>query len=153
MAQTTNQSGAPLGSVNILPKGKDLGDIITPLSDEWPGGGGALLTLAGTTTSVPIDHLIVSPDNVTVAISQTALQIVASQVPTLTITNIAVSPVVVNFNRRGSNLLMQWYGAGDLQVSTDLKAWTDVTNTVNNSYSAEPAPGTPAKFYRLVFRP
>ena len=153
MAQTTNQSGAPLGTANILPQGKDLGDIITPLSDEWPGGGGALLTLAGTTTSVPIDHLIVSPDNVTLAISQTALQIVASQVPTLTVTNIAVSPVAVNFNRHGANLLLQWYGAGVLQESTDLKAWTGVTNTPNNSYAADPSVNGPSKFYRLVFRP
>ena len=85
VGQGTGQSGASFASVNMFPRGKDLGDIITPLSDEWPGSQTATLTMSG--QSLPCDHLVVSPLNVSYTIDPSVFQIVASQIPSLTITS------------------------------------------------------------------
>ena len=91
MAQAKDQNGSNLAAANIMPNGKDLGDIITPLSEEWPNQS-ALLTI-GTASNVPCDRLVIIPENVPFVIVPTAFQIVASQVPALTIANENVSLV------------------------------------------------------------
>ncbi len=91
MAQATNVDGAVFATVNVPPMGKDWGDIITPLSDEWPDSAGALVTLAGGTTAVPCDQVVVTPYNVTPPINPTGIQIVVSGIPTLVITSVSES--------------------------------------------------------------
>jgi hypothetical protein len=91
VAQATGLSGASLATANIPPNGDDIGDIVTPLSQEWLGGN-ATLTI-GTSASVQCDHLIIIPENVARVIGPPALQIVASQVPSLTITSENVSMI------------------------------------------------------------
>jgi hypothetical protein len=106
MAQTTNQNGATLATANLLPGGKDLGDIITPLSDEWPDGSGALLSF-GTGAGVPCDHLIVTPQNVAGTVTDTGFQLLVSQVPIVIITNenLTVSYAGLDYTSLGSAAL------------------------------------------------
>jgi hypothetical protein len=102
-------------------------------------------------TNVSCDTLFIYPGNVSIA-DITDLQITASQVPSLTLTSIAVSPIQIHVTQSGGTLVLQWYGSSVLQQSTDLKSWTDVTNAPS-PYGVVPAKGGPSKFYRLVFAP
>ncbi len=49
----------------------------------------------------------------------------------------------------GGNVQITWTGAGTLQESSDLKAWSDVAGTPTSPYSVAPGTGGP-KFYRLA---
>jgi len=70
----------------------------------------------------------------------------ASQIPAITITNEVVSPLTVTIAVSGTNLTLGWLGTGTLQQSSDLKAWSDVTNAT--SPFTTPVPLT-RDFYRI----
>ena len=85
VGQATGLSGTSLAHVNLPPGGDDVGDIITPLSQEWPGGNATLLI--GTTLIKTCDRLVITPENVTPASGAIALQITTAGIPSLTISN------------------------------------------------------------------
>ena len=91
---------------------------------------------------------LIFPQNV--AGTPTALQRTASQVPVLSMSAVAVSPLFVSLSQASQNVTLQWFGTAVLQSSSDLKNWKDVTGAAA-SYTAPT--GGPSKFYRLVFRP
>jgi len=85
VAQASGLSGSSLARANLPPGGDDVGDIITPLSQEWPGGNAALLI--GTTLVKNCDRLVITPENVTPPSGATALQITTAGISSLTISN------------------------------------------------------------------
>ena len=85
VAQASGLSGSSLARANLPPGGDDVGDIITPLSQEWPGGNAALLI--GTTLVKNCDRLVITPENVTPPSGATTLQITTAGIPSLTISN------------------------------------------------------------------
>jgi hypothetical protein len=60
-----------------------------------------------------------------------ALQVQASQVPSLTITNEAVGPLLLVTKLTSNGLQFQWLGNGVLQQSPNLGSWADSTNFVS----------------------
>jgi len=105
---------------------------------------------------VTCDNVEVTPENVTFSNAPMALQMVASQAPSFTITSVGVSPLLLNVSQTSQNILLQWYGTSTLQESTDLSTWIDDTNSTSPYAAANNGGGTtqrPVKFYRLVFRP
>jgi hypothetical protein len=84
VGQAVGLSGTSLAQAGAMPGGDDVGDIITPLSQEWPGGG-ATVTI-GTTLQVKCDHLIITPENAISAGNATSLQITTSGISSVTVT-------------------------------------------------------------------
>ena len=150
VSQATNQSGAALASCSVM---GDSGCIPKPpiLGGGWDWTNNTLVTIGGG-TSVTCDHLYIIPENVSG--TATALQIVASQVPAITMDAVLVSPWLLSLSMNNQNATLQWYGTGVLQESTDLATWTDITNAVSPyGVAAPPSGGAPQKYYRLIFRP
>jgi hypothetical protein len=148
VAQATNQNGASLAVCNIY---GDSGCIPLPPilggGSDWEtnqtGGPLPLVTIAGG-ASVTCDHLYVIAEGVSG--TPTALQITASQVPSLSLTTVTVSPVLVNLSKSNQNVTLLWYGTGVLQQSSDLKNWS-VVNGATSPYTV-PMTGT-KQFYRI----
>jgi autotransporter-associated beta strand protein len=70
------------------------------------------------------DHLYLSADNVQLASPPAAVQLTASQVPALTVSAAAVTPVVMTSSQTSSNLILQWAGTGNLQTKTNINSTT-----------------------------
>jgi hypothetical protein len=108
------------------------------------------MSVAG--TNVTCDHLFITPENVTLGDAPTAMNITASQVPSITMIEATVSPWLVSFSLNNQTATLQWYGTGVLQESTNLTIWTDIINA-SSPYAAAAPPNQPGKFYRLIFSP
>ena len=151
-------TGQPGGALATCPIYGDSGCIpLPPILKggwDWPPPG-PFLNIAGG-AAVQCDHLYITPENVKGSTALTDLQLTASQVPSLTISAVAASPLLLNVSQTGQNLTLQWFGTSALQQSSDLSTWTDVTNAVS-PFAVPTKPGTtgsaPHKFYRLIFRP
>jgi hypothetical protein len=161
VAQTTNQNGAALGTMSALPL--SAGFESSPNGLNWVMGWGTNPvamdlyepdTSLGTpsTLSVSCNQLVITPQNMTPTGTPTAMQVTASQVSSINMTETTISPWVLSLGSSHQNLTLQWYGAGVLQGSADLTTWTDITNA-SSPFSVTASPSTPSKFYRLVFRP
>jgi hypothetical protein len=87
-----------------------------------------LVTIDGL-AGVQCDQLYIVPENVS-GIS-TAFQLTASGVPSLTITEVTVSPLVLNMSQTQQTLTLQWFGSGVLQTSFDLQNWTVVNGATS----------------------
>jgi hypothetical protein len=125
------------------------------LSLDW---GTNEISLSANGTVVACDHLYMTLDQDPFPDPPTALQLVASQVPSFTITSVTVSPLLVSLNATSQEPWLRWYGTSALQESTNLAAWTDDPNATSPYAAAAknggtPSPQGPSKFYRLVFRP
>jgi hypothetical protein len=81
VGQATGLSGTSMAQANLMPSGDDVGDIITPLSQDWPGGP-ATVTI-GTTLQVTCDRLVISPENVSGGGNPSALQITTTGISSL----------------------------------------------------------------------
>ena len=155
VAQATNQSGASLAVTQRMADTTDLvsgpnGSVLRSMDFT----GGTSMSIAG--QIVTCDNIEMAPENVTFSNAPTVLQIMASQVPSFTITSVGVSPLLLNISQTSQNILLQWYGTSGLQESTDLSTWINDTNATSPYAAAASNGGTtqrPAKFYRLVFRP
>jgi hypothetical protein len=104
-------------------------------------------TLGDPVGPVICDQLVIIPEGVSFDGPFTAVEITASQVPALIIAGEIVSPMVLNVSQSGGILMLQWYGAGSLQSSSDLQNWSDMSG-VTSPYVA--SMGAQAQFYRLV---
>jgi hypothetical protein len=87
VGQEANQPGPLLAVANCGPNTMDL--ISPEASVHFPTN--ALLTLAGSTTSVLCDHIDIIPEKISFQSPPTAFQVVASQVPAFTIASENVS--------------------------------------------------------------
>ena len=130
VAQATGQPG---GSLATCPIYGDSGCIPQPPilkgGWDWPDPG-PFVNIAGS-APVQADHLFITPENVPGSSTLTALQLTASQVPSLSITAVTVSPLLVSLSQTPQHVTLQWFGTGVLQTSTDLKTWTDLSTAVS----------------------
>ena len=153
VAQTTNLNGATLATCASWPC-PDLEYIPSQgwvLTVHFPFGPANVSI--GTGSAVTCDHLSIGPGNRAWSNAPTALQIVASQVPSLNVTAATVSPSLLSLSVNNQTVTLQWYGTAVLQSSTDLTTWTDVTNALSPYTVTPQTSGGPSKFYRLIFRP
>jgi hypothetical protein len=150
VAKATNQTGPALAYCDIW---DDSGCTPPPPVPgggwDWEtnltGGSLPLVTIDGL-AGVQCDQLYIVPENVS-GIS-TAFQLTASDVPSLTITGVTVSPLVLGVSRTGTNLTLQWYGGGVLQSTGNLAGanWTTLS-TAASPYTV--AIGSTNKYFRL----
>jgi hypothetical protein len=151
VGQAANQSATSMIGEPAFSTGLDF-----EISSNYIGwtedfASGTSIMLGG--QAVTCDQLEFIPDNVPLPSGVTGFQILASQVPSLTLTSVAVSPLLISMGLNHQTVTLQWYGTSVLQESTNLLTiWTDITNAF--SPYADPVPATgPSKFYRLVFHP
>jgi hypothetical protein len=146
VAQATGQPGAALATCPIY---GDSGCIpLPPILKggwDWPDPG-PFLNIAGS-AAVQCDHLYITPENVKGSTALTDMQLTASQVPSLTLTAVAASPLRVSLSQSPQSMTLQWFGTGVPQTSTDLKTWTDLTNVV--SPYVIPTGSASRDFYRI----
>ena len=84
--QATNLNGASLAAMDAWPESADSEGGIPVCTGSFDFGTNAVAVfLGGATSAVTCDHLYITPENVTLESAPTALQIVASQVPVVTI--------------------------------------------------------------------
>jgi hypothetical protein len=93
------------------------------------------------------DRMVITPENATLGSVIAAFQLTASQVPSLSITAVTVSPLLASLSQTHQNVTLQWFGTGVLQTSTDVKTWTDLTNAV--SPYVLPTGSATRGFYRI----
>jgi hypothetical protein len=101
----------------------------------FPGGAG----LSG-------DRVLIIPQGPPMQGFVSSVLLEASQIPSLTITNEVVSPLLLNSTFDRNNLNLEWFGTGLLQESTNLTIWTDLPNALS-PYIAPIA--SPNRFYRV----
>jgi hypothetical protein len=94
-----------------------------------------------------VDNIAIIPSGWPATNLPLAIVIRASQIPSITLTNEVVQPLLLNSTVTGTNLQFQWYGTGLLQSSPSLNFW----NTLSNSTSPYLQPiGTSNQFFRLM---
>ncbi|HEY1661012.1 MAG TPA: hypothetical protein VGI03_01215 [Verrucomicrobiae bacterium] len=161
VAQATNENGAALATMSAMSLSAGFESNPNGLSCTmgWGTNPAAMYLYEpnpalGTTNmaSVSCDQLVITPQNLIPVGAPTALQITASQIPSINMMATTVSPWFLSLGSSHQNLMLQWYGAGVLQSSTDLITWTDVTNA-SSPYNVAAQPIRPVKFYRLIFSP
>ena len=113
---------------------------------DWPEFSPVLAT-SGTFANVACDHVYIIPEGVSLSSAPTAFQLTASQVPSLSMTAVTVSPLRISLSQTPQNVKLRWFGTGVLQISTDLKTWTDLTNAV--SPYVVPTGSAARDFYRI----
>jgi hypothetical protein len=133
VAQATNQPGPAVAYSDFWgDSGCTPPSAVTGGGWDWEtnltGGSLPLVTIAGL-AGVQCDQLYIVPENVS-GIS-TAFQLTASGVPSLTITEVTVSPLVLNMSQTQQTLTLQWFGSGVLQTSFDLQNWTVVNGATS----------------------
>jgi len=97
-----------------------------------------------------VDHVEITPDNVTTATTPTTWKVTASQVPALNVTGFSVSPLNVNMRPANHGAVLNWYGTGILQTSPSLNS-TNPWPTLINSVSPFQVPFGPGNmFYRIM---
>jgi hypothetical protein len=92
------------------------------------------------------DSVEIIPQGMTAATIGSLLVVRASEIPSLTVTYETVFPLVLDGTFTRTNLTLQWFGTGNLQGSSNLKTWTDLTNEVS-PYVAPT--GLSNQFYRI----
>jgi len=92
------------------------------------------------------DSVEIIPQGMTASSIGSFLVIRAAEIPSITVTYETVFPLVLDGTFTRTNLTLQWFGTGDLQRSSNLKTWTDLTNEVS-PYVAPT--GLSNQFYRI----
>jgi hypothetical protein len=120
-----------------------------PTVDSGPNLQSAVL--GGSPAPVMWNQISVQPGNVPFIEAPGAMQISASQVPSITITGVTFSPLSVNLSLTNSDLGLQWFGTGALQESSDLTIWSNLSGatspytvriSVTNQFFRISQPGT-----------
>ena len=130
VGQVTNQLGLALWRNTVAPFKSDftVGVYVNGFRTGSYSSTSPLLNhcILASSMIVMADHVVVTPDNVQWGSEPTALQRIASQVPSLILTAVIVSPLFVRLSQTHENITLQWFGTGILQQSSDLKNWSVV---------------------------
>jgi hypothetical protein len=133
VAQATNQTGATVANVNMMPLSFDIERVVfCPCCPPWnfyltlDWDHRRIIIIIPGHSPLTCDQLFITPENVTLDGAATALRITASQVPSLS-TTATVSPLRLNLRQTGPNVTLQWFGTCVLQTSSDLKNWSAVS--------------------------
>jgi hypothetical protein len=135
VAQVTNQTGMPIAQADKI--SPNFAFTHNPLnrpaylsfSTDWGGSPAHLILTGGSIVSC--DQLLVTPQNAASNGPPTALQITASQVPSFNITSVTFSTMMVHLDHMNQNAVLRWYGAGVLQISSDLNNWSDLPGAIS----------------------
>ncbi len=145
VAQATNQSGPDLATEANMATTGDFtftgGDREGSVSSD---SDIQLVLMAG--QSVTCDKLEVFPENSPFTNPPTAFQLIPFGVPSMTLTTVAATPLLLTTRQSAQGLKLSWIGSATLQQSSDLNHWADVTGAA--SPYAVPTTGT-SQFFRL----
>jgi hypothetical protein len=102
--------------------------------------------LADPVGPVLCDKIYFIPDGVSFEGPFQAVNVMAFQVPVLTIAGEVVLPVTLSLSRIGQAVELHWFGTANLQNSSNLQNWTNISGATS-PYIVEIIPAN--QFFRL----